>query len=70
MILFAVFGLIPTFRFGSYLALFILHKATGKPVEATAGARAFIVIGAIFCILCGAAFSLVLGALIGSFVLL
>ena len=69
IILFVVFGLVPAFRFGSYLALFILHKATGKPVEPEAGTRVCILAGALFCIVSGAAVSLVLGALLGSFVL-
>lgn len=70
LVLFVVFGLVPAFRFGSYLALYILHKASGNPVEPAAGARAFIIACALFSIACGAAVSLVLGALLGGFVLL
>ena len=69
LILFVIFGLVPVFRFGGYLALFILHKASGKPVEPVEGARAFILACALFFIACGAAVSLVLGALLGSLVL-
>jgi hypothetical protein len=69
LVLFVVFGLVPAFRFGSYLVLFFIHKTTGKPVEPEAGARVCILAGALFCIACGAAASLVLGALLGSFVL-
>jgi hypothetical protein len=69
LILFGVFGLLPSFRFGSYLALFILHKTSGKLVEPVAGARAFILAVALFCIACGTVLSLVLGALLGSLVL-
>jgi len=70
MILFVVFGLLPTFRFGSHLVLFFIHKTTGKPVEPDAGARVCILAGALFCIVSGAVASLVLGALLGSLVLL
>ena len=70
MVLFALFGLLPAFRLGSYLALFILRRATGKPVEATVSARAFILAAALLCLVGGAALSLLIGAWIGSFVLL
>lgn len=69
MVLFVVFGLLPTFRLGSHLALFVLHKTTGKPVEPAAGARACILASALICIACVAALSLVLGALLGSVIL-
>jgi len=69
IILFAVFGFIPAFRFGSYLALFILQKATGKSVEPTACARLFIISSALFSILTGAALFTVIGSLIGTVLL-
>ncbi len=66
LVLFFIFGLLPAFRFGSSQALYMLYKVTGKPVEPTALARAFIIAGAFLCILCGAALSLFGGALLGS----
>jgi hypothetical protein len=69
IILFAVFGFMPAFRFGSYLALFILQKATGKSVEPSAWARFFIVLSALVTILMGAAFFTMLGSLIGTVLL-
>jgi hypothetical protein len=69
IILFAVFGFLPAFRFGSYLALFILQKAAGKSVEPSAWARFFIVSSALVSILMGAAFFTVIGSLIGTVLL-
>jgi len=69
LVLFVVFGLVPAFRLGSYLVLFFIHKTTRKPVEPEAGARVCI-LAALFCIACGAALSLVLGALLRSVILL
>lgn len=65
IILFTVFGIMPAFRFGSYLALFILQKATGKSVEPSVWARFFIISGALVSILMGAGFFAVIGSLIG-----
>ncbi|HAM52598.1 MAG TPA: hypothetical protein DCP92_18570 [Nitrospiraceae bacterium] len=69
-VLFSIFGLLPTFRFGSSLALYTLHRVTGRSVKATLVARAFIIAGALLSILCGAAVSLFGGALLGSIFLL
>jgi len=65
IILFAVFGFEPAFRFGSYLALFILHKATGRSVEPAGWARFFIISSTMISILIGAIFCAVIGSLIG-----
>lgn len=70
IVLFAVFGLFPAFRFGSSLALYALYKVTGKSVDPTPLARIFILAGAIMSILCGAVFSIIAGALFGSIFLL
>jgi hypothetical protein len=67
IIMFAIFGLLPAFRFGSYLGLISLKRLTGRAVESTRAARAFIIGTVVLCILSGAAFSLIVGALIGSF---
>lgn len=70
LILYAFFGLLPTFRISSYLALLLLHKITGKSVDPTPAVRAFIIILVILCILSCAAISLITGAIIGSLFLL
>ena len=70
IILFSIYGLLPVFRFGSFLALFIMHKVTGRSVKPTLAARVFIMVIVILCLLSAAAFSLITGALIGSFFLL
>lgn len=70
LVLFSIFGLLPAFRFGSFLALYMLYKVTGRSVEPTPMARAFIIAAALLSILCGAALSLFGGALLGSIFLL
>lgn len=67
LVLFSFFGFRPAFRSGSSLALYILYKVTGKSVELTPLARAFIIAAALLIILCGAAISMFGGALLGSF---
>lgn len=69
LVLFSLFGLLPAFRLGSSLALYILYKATGRSVEPTPAARAFIIAAASLCILCGGAIAFFAGALLGSFFL-
>ena len=66
IILFLIYGLLPAVRFGSFVALLFLNKVTGRPVEPTPAARAFIIFIVIICICSGAAFSLFIGAIIGS----
>lgn len=70
IIIFLLYGLLPTFRFGSFLALFFLNKVTGRSVDPTPASRAFIVFVVIICVFSGAAFSLFIGAIIGSLFLL
>jgi len=70
LILYAFFGFMPTFRFSSYLALLLLNKVTGRSVDPTPGLRTFIIIVVIICVLTFAAFSLFIGAIIGSLFLL
>jgi hypothetical protein len=70
LILFSIFGLLPVFRFGSFLALLFLNKLTGRPVDPTPASRAFIIFVVIIFILSGAVFSLFIGAIIGSLFLL
>ncbi len=66
LIIFCLVGLIPAFRFGSYAALFILRKATGRAVEPAPFARLFIVSIALIVIVIGAAFFALLGFMAGS----
>jgi hypothetical protein len=70
IILFLIYGLLPAFRLGSLLALLFLNKVTRRSVDPTPASRAFIIFVVIICILSGAAFSLFIGAIIGSLFLL
>ncbi len=65
-ILFLFFGLLPAFRFGSYVALFFLHKVAGPSVKVAPAARAFVILAAVLSIVFGALISVVIGALIGA----
>lgn len=64
-VLFLIFGLMPAFRFGGFLALFILSKVTGKPVQPTGSSRALIAAGSALSILFGAVFFIIIGTVIG-----
>jgi hypothetical protein len=70
VVLFSIFGFLPAFLFGSSLVLYMLYKITGRSVEPTSAARAFIIAGALLSILCGAAIPFFGGALLGSIFLL
>ncbi len=70
LVLFSIFGLLPAFRFGSSLTLYVLYKVMGRSVEPTPLARVFIIAGALLSILCGAVISIIGGALLGSIFLL
>jgi hypothetical protein len=65
-IVFAVFGIMPGFYFGSYGTLILLQKLMGGSVEPTLFVRAAIVMGIVVGIACAAAVSLVVGGLIGT----
>jgi len=66
IILFLFLGLLPAFRFGSYVALFFLHKVSGSSGKALPAARGFVILAAALSILFGALLSIVIGALIGA----
>ncbi len=66
MILFLFLGLLPVFRFGSYAALFFLHKVSGASGKAAPAARGFVILVAVLSIVSGALLSMVIGALIGA----
>lgn len=68
VVLFAIFGLLPAFRFGSYMVLIVLNKATGRPVKPTLSAQAFIIAGAVLCIVGGFFLFVMAGALLGSII--
>ncbi len=70
IVLFGIFGLLPAFRFGGFLALYLLHRVTGKSVDPTLPVRVCIAAGALISILCGAGIALLAGALLGSIFLL
>jgi hypothetical protein len=65
-LVFAVFGIMPGFYFGSYGTLILLQKLMGGTVEPTLFVRAAIVMGIVVGIACAAAVSLVVGGLLGS----
>jgi hypothetical protein len=62
---FAVFGIVPGFYFGSFGTLILLQKLMGT-VEPTLFVRAAVVMGIMAGIACAAAVSLVIGGLLGT----
>ncbi len=65
-LVFAVFGIMPGFYFGSYGTLILLQKLMGGAVEPTLFVRAAVVMGIVVGISCAAAVSLVVGGLLGT----
>ncbi len=64
-LVFAVFGIVPGFYFGSFGTLILLQKLMGA-VEPTLFVRAAVVIGIMVGIAAAAAVNLVIGGLIGT----
>jgi hypothetical protein len=64
-LVFALFGIVPGFYFGSFGTLILLQKLMGA-VEPTLFVRALVVCGAMVGIVCAAAVSLVVGGLAGT----
>ena len=64
-VLFAVFGIMPGFYFGSFGTLILLQKLMGT-VEPTLFVRAAVVGGILIGIACAATVSLVVGGLVGT----
>jgi len=65
-IVFAIFGIMPGFYFGSYGTLILLQKLMGGAVEPTLFVRAAVVMGIVVGIACAAAVSIVVGSLLGT----
>jgi hypothetical protein len=65
-IMFAIFGIVPGFYFGSYGTLMMLSALAGGPIESGIIARAIIVVGTVLGIFCMAAVSIVTGAVAGT----
>jgi hypothetical protein len=65
-ILFAVFGIVPAFYFGSYAAIVLLSSLTGGPVEPGIIARVLVVAGVLLGLFCTAAVSIVAGSVVGT----
>ena len=65
-LVFAVFGIMPGFYFGSFGTLIILQKLMGDAVEPTLFVRGAVVMGIMVGIACAAAVSLVVGGLLGT----
>jgi hypothetical protein len=65
-LVFAIFGIMPGFYFGSYGTLILLQKLMGGTVEPSLFVRAAIVMGIVVGIACVAAVSIVVGGLLGT----
>lgn len=65
-IIFAVFGIVPGFYFGSYGTLVLLSHLMGGPVEAGIIVRMLTVVGIIMGLFCTAAVSIIIGAVTGT----
>lgn len=65
-IIFLVFGVVPGLYFGSYGVLVLMSRLAGGPVEPTTIVRMITVMGVALGIFCGAAISIVLGAVFGT----
>ena len=65
-LVFALFGIMPGFYFGSYGTLILLQKLMGGAVEPTLFVRAAVVMGIVVGIACAAAVSIVGGSLLGT----
>jgi hypothetical protein len=65
-IVFAVFGILPGFYFGSYGALMLMSRLAGGPVEPTTIVRMLTVAGVVLGIFCIGAVSIVLGSVFGT----
>jgi len=65
-LVFAVFGIMPGFYFGSYGTLILLQKLMGGAVDPTLFVRAAVVMGIVVGIACAAAVSIVVGGVLGT----
>ena len=65
-LVFAVFGIMPGFYFGSFGTLILLQKLMGGAIEPTLIVRAAVVMGIMVGIACAAAVSIVVGGLLGT----
>ncbi len=65
-ILFAIFGIVPGFYFGSYATIVLLSHLTGGPLEPSIIVRMLVVIGTLMGLFCTAAVSIVVGAVSGT----
>jgi len=65
-IVFAVFGIVPGFYFGSYGTLMLLSRLAGGPVEPTTMVRMLTVVGIVLGLFCIGAVSIVLGSVFGT----
>ena len=65
-IVFAVFGIVPGFYFGSAATVILLSHLAGGPVEPGIIVRMLIVAGTVLGLFCTAAVSIVVGSVIGT----
>jgi len=65
-IVFAIFGLVPGFYFGSFGTMVVLSHLMGGPVEPNILTRMMVVVGIALGIFCVGAVSIVLGSVFGT----
>jgi len=65
-IVFAIFGIVPGFYFGSAATVIMLSHLAGGPVEPSVIVRMLIVAGTILGLFCTASVSIVVGAVLGT----
>lgn len=65
-IMFAVFGIVPGFYFGSYATIILLSQLTGGPLDPGIMVRILVAVGTMMGLFCTAAVSIVIGSVAGT----
>ncbi|UCG78060.1 MAG: hypothetical protein JSV21_10940 [Nitrospirota bacterium] len=65
-IMWAIFGIVPGFYFGSAATVILLSHLAGGPVEPGIMVRMLVVVGTLLGLFCTAAVSIVVGAVLGT----
>ncbi len=65
-IVWAIFGIVPGFYFGSAATVILLSHLAGGPVEPSVIVRMLMVVGTILGLFCTASVSIVIGAVLGT----
>lgn len=66
MLMFLIFGIVPSFYFGSYGTLVLVSHLVGGPVEAGIIVRMLVAMGVILGLVCSAFVSIVVGSVLGT----